>query len=575
MEHAWNKIKQEVYNSLEAALKKEKLKVTEDELWNSIEEPPSAKMGDLACSISFPLGKKARKSPRDIAEQILAAVKKPKYVKKVALAGAYVNFFLDRNAFAKEVIGEAVELDYGKSENKKEKIMVEFCQANTHKAFHIGHLRGTLLGESLSRILQFSGYNVLRANYQGDIGAHVAKCLWAYQNLHKGGEPREHKGEWLGKLYAEGSKKLVENPNLKVDIDKMQKRLEEGNDTELQHLWQRTRQWSLDEFEGIYKDLGVKFDYSFFESQMDKRGKELVTELQKKKVAKKSAGAVIVELKKFGLDTFMLLKSDGTTLYSTRDLALAEEKYKKYKIDRAIYVVGSEQRLYFQQLFKTLQLMGFRKARNSFHLAFDLINLHGQKMSSREGLTIIYRDLKEKMLEKAMEEVISRNPEMAPAEQKKIAQEVAMGAIKFSILNISNNKTIFFDWDKALSLEGETGPYIQYAAVRAKRILEKVAETKGKPKISGLDKDEEHELVKHLSKFPLIVEESATHYRVHTIANYMHKLAERFNVYYNNIQILNTPEKNLRESRIELVRATFNVMKSCLFLMGINVPERM
>jgi len=196
-------------------------------------------------------------------------------------------------------------------------------------------------------------------------------------------------------------------------------------------------------------------------------------------------------------------------------------------------------------------------------------------MSSREGLTIIYRDLKEKMLEKAMEEVISRNPEMAPAEQKKIAQEVAMGAIKFSILNISNNKTIFFDWDKALSLEGETGPYIQYAAVRAKRILEKVAETKGKPKISGLDKDEEHELVKHLSKFPLIVEESATHYRVHTIANYMHKLAERFNVYYNNIQILNTPEKNLRESRIELVRATFNVMKSCLFLMGINVPERM
>ncbi len=574
MEHAWNKVRQGVYNSLEAALKKEKLKVTSEELWNSIEEPPSAKMGDLACSISFPLGKKARKSPRDIAEQILAVVKKPKYIKKVALAGAYVNFFFNRDAFAKEVISEAVGKDYGKGEKKKEKIMVEFSQANTHKAFHIGHLRGTLLGESLSRILQFEGYNVIRANYQGDIGAHVAKCLWAYQNLHKGQEPAEHKGEWLGKLYTEASQKLKENLNLKAEIDKIQKNLEEGNNHELKSLWQRTRQWSLDEYEEIYKDLGVKFDNYFFEGQLDKRGKEIVSELIKKKIARKSAGAVIVELKKFGLDMFVLLKADGTTLYSARDLALGEEKYKKHKIDRAIYVVGSEQRLYLQQLFKTQELMGFKKAKKSFHLAFDLINLHGQKMSSREGLTITYRDLKEKMLEKAMEEVISRNPEMAPAEQKKIAEGVSMGAIKFSILNISNTKTIFFDWDKALSLEGETGPYIQYAAVRAKRILEKVAETK-KPKISGLEKDEEHELIKLLAKFPLIVEESATHYRVHTIANYMHKVAERFNVYYNNIQVLNTPDKNLRESRIELVRATFNVMQSCLYLMGISVPERM
>ena len=575
MEHAWNKVKQEVYNSLEVALKKEKLKVTPEELLNSIEEPPSAKMGDLACSISFPLGKKARKSPRDIAEQILAAVKKPKYVKKVALAGAYVNFFFDRIAFAKEVIGEAIPTNYGEGEKKKEKIMVEFSQANTHKAFHIGHLRGTLLGESLSRILKFEGYNVIRANYEGDIGAHVAKCLWAYKALHRGQEPQEHKGEWLGKLYAEASKKLAENPNLKAEIDRIQKKIEEGNDPELQALWQKTRQWSLDEYEQIYKELGVKFDHYFFESQMDKRGKELVTELQKKKVAKKSAGAVVVELKKYGLDTLMLLKSDGTTLYSTRDLALAEEKYKKHKIDRAIYVVGSEQRLYFQQLFKTLQLMGFKKAKYSFHLAFDLINIQGQKMSSREGLTITYRDLKDKMVEKATEEVISRNPELAPEEHKKMAEEIAIGAIKFSLLNISNSKTIFFDWDKALSFEGETGPYIQYAAVRAKRILEKVAAPKGKIKILGLEKDEEHELAKHLAKYPLVLEDASEHYRIHTVASYAHKLAERFNLYYNNIQILNTADKDLREARIELVRATFNVMRSCFYILGIDIPERM
>ncbi len=577
MKTTWETAKESVFNSLKETLKKEKLKVTDNELLNSIEEPPSAKMGDLACSISFQLGKKFRKSPRDFAEQILAAIKKPKIAKKVALAGAYVNFFFDRGVFAKSVIDEAGKENYGKGEKKKEKVMVEFSQANTHKAFHIGHLRGTILGESLSRILEFSGYNVLRANYQGDIGAHVAKCLWAYLNFHKNEAPNENKGEWLGKLYAEASKKIAENPSYKEESDKIQKKIEEGKDSGLMDLWNRTRKWSLEDYELIYKDLGVKFDNYFFESEMDKHGKELALQLVKKKIAKKSAGAIIVELKKYGLDTLMLLKSDGTTLYSTRDLALAEEKYKKYKIDKAIYVVGSEQRLYFQQLFKTLELMGFKKAKKSFHLAYDLINLPGGKMSSREGLTITYRELKERIFEKALEEVISRNPEMRPAEQQKIAWQVATGAVKFSIENVSNTKTIFFDWDKALSFEGETGPYIQYAAVRAKRIIEKagIKEIPKSIKFSLLEKNEEHELVKHLAKFPLVIEDAAKNYKTHAVANYAHKLAERFNLFYNNVQILNTNEKELKEARVALVGATFNVMKSCLYILGIDVPERM
>ncbi len=576
MKTVWLQAREDVFNSLEGTLKKLKLKVKIDELENSIEEPPSSKMGDLACSISFQLGKQKKVSPRDIAEQILAHIKKPSIAKKVALAGAYVNFFLNRGAFAKEVIKETFEKDYGKSEKKKEKVMVEFSQANTHKAFHIGHLRGTLLGESLSRIMEFSGYAVLRANYQGDIGAHVAKCLWAYQTFHRGETPSEYRGEWLGKIYTEASKKLEDNQAYKTDVEKIQKKLEEGKDAELMELWKRTRQWSLEDYENIYRDLGVKFDNYFFESQMDKRGKEVVQELLKKKIAKKSAGAVVVELKKYDLDTFVLLKSDGTTLYSTRDIALAEEKFKKYKIDRAIIVTGSEQRLYFQQLFKTLELMGFKQVKKSFNLTFDLITLQGQKMSSREGLTITYRELKEKMFQNALAEVTSRNPEMPLEEQKKNATQIAMGAIKFSILNISNTKTIFFDWDKALELEGETGPYIQYAAVRAKRILEKTENPRlGEIKFALLEKDEEHELVKHLAKFPLIVQDSAEHYRVHTLANYAHKLAEKFNLFYNNLPVLNAGDKDLKNARIALVQAAYNVLKSCLYLLGIEIPERM
>ncbi|HIK00428.1 TPA: arginine--tRNA ligase [archaeon] len=576
MKTAWMKAREDVFNSLEGTLKKLKLKVKTGDLDNSIEEPPSAKMGDLACSISFQLGRQKKVSPRDIAEKILANTKKPSIAKKVGLAGAYVNFFLNRGAFAKEVIKETFEKDYSRAEKRKEKIMVEFSQANTHKAFHIGHLRGTLLGESLSRILEYNGYEVLRANYQGDIGAHVAKCLWAYQTFHRGDTPNSNRGEWLGRIYAEASKKLEESPEHKAEVEKLQKKLEEGKDSELMDLWKRTRQWSLDEYEEIYKDLGVKFNYYFFESQMDKRGKDLVQELQKKKIAKKSAGAVVVELKKYDLDTFLLLKSDGTTLYSTRDLALAEEKFKKYKIDRTIIVTGSEQRLYFQQLFKTLELMGFKQVKKSFNLTFDLITLQGEKMSSREGLTITYRELKEKMFQKALAEVTSRNPELPLEGQKNTAMQIAIGAIKFSILNISNTKTIFFDWDRALEFEGETGPYIQYAAVRAKRILEKAESIKlSEVKFNLLEQEEEHELVKHLAKFPLIIQETATHYRVHTLANYAHKLAEKFNLFYNNLPVLNAPDKDLINARVAVVQATFNVLKNCLYLLGIEIPERM
>ena len=574
--NSWIQIKEDVQKSVIDALKKIKVKVKDVDVRNSIEVPPSSKMGDLACSIAFQIGKKVRKSPRLIAEQLLDKIKKPASIKKIKLSGAYLNFQFDRKKFAKKLISEALKENYGAGEKKKERVMVEYSQPNPLKAFHIGHIRGTTLGDSLARILEYAGYETIKANYYNDLGTHVAKGIWCYLKFHKGEIPKENISEWFSNIYAEASQKVEENPKYKEEVSEIHKKLE-ARDEEIVKIWKELRDLSIKEFDRIYNELGVEFDQTFYESEIEKRGKEIVKELLKKKIARKSEGAVIVSLKKYGLDVLMLLKSDGTALYATKDLALAEEKFKKFKIDRSIYVVGVEQRLYFKQLFKTLELMGFKQAKKCYHLAYELVNLAGGgKISSRTGQAILYNDLKERMVQKAIEEVLERNPEMDPYKQREIAENIAIGAMRFSMLNIGSTKTIFFDWNRALEFEGETGPYIQYAAVRAKRILEKVKEM---PKISNasIDKIEEetHELIKHISKFPEVLLNSAENYEPHRIASYSYKLAEYFNAFYNNYRVLDEKDKKVRDLRILIVSAAFNTLRICLNLLGIEIPERM
>lgn len=571
----WMDAREEVVEAVKEVLKKLKIKPPM-EVERTIEEPPSYKMGDLACSVSFPLGKLKRKSPREFAEKILANIKTPKSCTKVKLAGAYVNFFFKKDLFMGNVLKESIKTDYGKNLTQPGKVMVEYSQANTHKAFHIGHLRGTSLGESLSRVLRYSGYEVIRANYPGDVGAHVAKVLWCYRKFHDGEVPRENKGEWLGKLYTEACEKIDQYPDYKGEVEEVLRNLEDGTDEELMELWNETRQWSISDFKKIYEDLDTKFDVWFFESQMEKPGKEIVQDILKEKIAKKSDGAIIINMEKEKLGIFLLLRSDGTALYSTKDLALAKTKFEDYEIDRSIYITGSEQRLHFQQLFNALKKMGFKNADNCKHIPYDLVTLAEGKMSSREGTSILYSEMKRRMFEKALEEVMLRNPDMDPSMQRNIASDISIGAMKFQMLNIGNNKTIFFDWKRSLEFEGETGPYLQYAAVRSMHILEDVKKFPDPDKVDmKVPNDEEYEIIKHLSKFPMTVREASKNYRPDIIANYSIHLAEKFNAFYAQHPVLKEKDKDVRKARILLVQSVYNTLGRCLFLLGIKIPERM
>tara|TARA_Y100000310_G_scaffold343078_1_gene449093 strand:+ start:2272 stop:4011 length:1740 start_codon:yes stop_codon:yes gene_type:complete len=579
MKDPWQKAREDVTKAVAEVMPRlaiPKTHLKKLKLANHIEEPPSYKMGDLACSISFPIGKIKKVSPRKIAEDIIDKVRRPRSVYLIKLAGAYVNFFLKFGEFAKAVVTEAQKDSFGKGEKQKDKVMIEYSQPNPLKAFHIGHVRNTTLGESLSRIMKEAGHDVIQANLFNDIGMHVAKTLWCYKNFHEGEKAHTNVSKWINKIYVDACRRLEEDPDKKEEVSEILKHLEAQDEEEITKLWKQFRTWSVDEFKEIYKELDAHFDEDFYESDLKPRGKEIIEELRKKKLAKRSKGATIIDLKKEGLPVWLLLKSDGTALYSTQDLALAEEKFKKFKIDKSVYVVGSEQRLHFQQLFKTLELMGFKKAKKCHHLAYSLVTLKEGKMSSREGTAILYADLRDEMMKKAMSEVHDRNPEIVPKVQKELAMKITIAAMKYSMLNVGNNKTIFFDWDTALEFEGDTGPYIQYATVRAKRIIEKAGKkSSANVDFKLLNNKDSQRLIKQISKLPMVIRESAETYQPHIVANYTYALADKFSAFYTTNPVIEAETPELRNARLALVIATYKTLQKCLYLLGIEEPNRM
>ena len=544
-----------------------------------LETPPDYKLGDYAFPC-FGLAKELKKSPMEIAKELALKIKPNKYIKEIKSTGPYVNFFVNKNILADLILNNIHNNKdgYGKGQKKKEKVMIEFSQPNTHKGFHIGHLRNAALGDSLVRVMRFNGYNVVSANYIGDIGAHIAKCLWYYLKFHKSKEPKTNKGEWLGSIYTEASKIVAENEEYKKEIQEIQRKLEDG-DKELTELWNKTKEWSMHDFYNIYKELGINFDVFFFESQVEKPGKKIVLDMLKKGIVEKSDGAVIINLEKYGLKVFLLLKSDGTSLYSTKDLALAKKKFDDYKIDKSIYVIGSEQRFYLKQLFKTFEVIGFKQAKKCYHLSYELVMLKEGKMSSRLGNIVLYSDLSKKIFEKTSKEVEKRHNQWPEKDKEKATEQVALAAMKFSMLNQDNNKTIVFDINKSLDFEGETGPYIQYAHARICSILRKFGKKIDtsfidKTDLSLLKEKQETELIKLLGKFPDVVENAAASYKPSLIARYLLDLSQAFNEFYHIHQILKEKEE-LRNARILLINCIKQVLKNGLNLLGIEAPERM
>ncbi|MBW2978385.1 arginine--tRNA ligase, partial [Candidatus Woesearchaeota archaeon] len=362
--------------------------------------PPDPKLGDYSLPC-FKLTKQFKLDPILVAKTLAKKIKPKGSIKQIKEVGPYLNFFINKQNLAGDIINDILTKkdNYGKGTLKKEKVMVEFSQPNTHKGFHIGHLRNVCLGDALVRIMRFNGFPVIAANYINDTGAHVAKCIWYYLKYNKGNEPKLNKGEWLGNLYSEAAKKVSQNPELKDEVDEVHRKIE-SKDRELWRVWKTTRKWSLDDFNLIYKTLGVHFDVWFYDHELAEPGKQFVQELLKKKIAKISDDATIVDLQKYKLDVALVLKSDKSTLYLTKDFALAEKKFKKYGIDTSIYVVAAEQRLHFQQLFKVLELYGFKQAKKCFHLSYELVMLKEGKMSSRAGNIVLFNELLNEVKEK-------------------------------------------------------------------------------------------------------------------------------------------------------------------------------
>lgn len=542
------------------------VKLGGEEIERLIEVPSNPELGDYAFPC-FVLAKEMKKNPVEIAKELAGKIK-GKDFEKVEAKGPYVNFFVNRTNLAEETLNNILkERDKYGSANEKEKVMVEFSQPNTHKAFHVGHIRGTSLGESISRIFEFRGNKVIRANYSGDTGMHIAKWIWCYTNFHKNDKLTGEESQ-IASIYVEAIKKLAENEKLQEEVDAINRKIEDKSDKKINELWEKTRKLSIDSWKAIYEELGTSFDVHYFESEVEKRGKEIAQDLVKKGIAEISDGATIINLENYGLGVWVLLRKDGTVLYSSKDLALAERKSNEYKVDKNIILSGDEQNLHFRQLFKTLELM---KVKEKFaHIGYGMVRLPTGKMSSRTGDNILYSEFIGEMKEYAKEE-ISKREKVSEKELEKRALAISIAAIKYFMLKQGSSGVIVFNKEEALNFEGNTGPYLLYSYARARSILEKAKYKKSKLKIDKIE-DNEKVLIGELGKFEGIVKNAEESLAPSTIANYAYQLSQKFNEFYHANKVIGSEQEQFR---LTLVDCFSQVLKNALYLLGIEAIEKM
>jgi len=529
------------------------------------------------------VNERARKITNDLAE----VLKGSRGFSKVEAVNGYLNLYFSSQEYMQRVVDTVIEQgdDFGRSTSNNQQWMIEFSHPNTHKAFHVGHLRSAILGDVLARILDFAGYDVVRANYPGDMGLHVIKWLWNYNKYHKGEKPDKNVTKWMGTIYAEAVSRLAENPELESEIRELYVRWDK-RDPEIIELWKETRQWSLDGFNQIYDLLGIRFDKYYFNSMFEDPGKEMVNDLIKSGIAddeRPCGGAVVVKLdEKLGLKSekyhvFVVLRSDSTALYATEDLALARQKFTDYpKLNRSLYVVDVRQSLHFLQVFKTLELAGYPWAVNCQHASYELVNLPGNVvMASRDGTVVLLEDLIEEATQRALEVVREKNPDLSEEQKRKVAQAVGIGAIKYPMLSRESTKVVTFDWETAMDFNGQAAPYIQYANVRANSILKKAGGTIPSSLLPDYPLTEaEVALVDLISRIPTEVQKAARDLKPLVISNMAFELAQTFNDFYTQCPVLQA-EEPVRNMRLRLVAAARQAIANSLALLGITAPQAM
>lgn len=516
-------------------------------------EKPKSDFGDYATNIAFLL-----KIPAEnLATKISA--KLPPEIDRVEAKGGYVNFFLAPTFVQQELAHMQDDTWCMIHDLDDQTVIVEYIDANPFKLIHIGHLMTGTIGEAIARLFEMSGARVVRATYEGDAGLHVAMAVWGM---------RQGK-DFLGPAYAFGSKAYNEDPETKKEIEDINKKIYDKSDPEINKLYQEGRQGSLDYFETIYKRLGTKFDQYFFESEMGPKGLEIVR--VHKEIFEESDGAVVFRGEKYGLHTRVFINSQGLPTYEAKELGLAEAKWSQFHPDVSIVVTGNEINEYYRVLLKTMELLNMELATRTKHLGHGMLRLPTGKMSSRTGDVItaeyLIDEVKKIIAEKAT----------TPLEDASI-ESIAIGAIKYSILKQGPGRDIVFDFDKSLSVQGDSGPYLQYTYARLHSILEKsqIANTKSQTNINYqlLNEQTELALIKHLMEFPDIIRQSREMYAPNYLALYLYELANKANAFYENVRVLPDDNTDRLNARLVLVQTTASILSRGLGILGIAAPEK-
>ncbi len=562
-----------------------------------MERPPETQLGDYALPC-FRFVKSLKRKPDEVARDLGDLIgSKSSWIAAANASGPFLNISVNQPRLMAWLLPSAAsgKIFQSMSQNQitaNSRVMIEYSQPNTHKEFHVGHVRNICLGSSLVNLFRHCGYPVIAANYIGDEGTHIAKCLW---HIKRAGAmvPAMKKGEWLGEMYVEATRALeaeaVVSPEAKAKIDgeisAILRGIESKNGPDYD-LWRETRQWSLDDFNDVYDWFHIKFDRVFFESEVSEESQEIVEEYLKSGAFVESEGAIGADLKEFKLGFMIVRKRDGNTLYATKDLALARRKFDEFKIDRSVYVVASEQNHHFKQVFKTLDLMGFKQAKQCFHLSYGMVVLPDGKMSSRAGNTVTFKMLREEMTS-ALNEILAKYAgEWSAAEIATTAKRLCEGAVKYGMLCSDPAKDVVFDMENWLSFEGNTGPYLMYSYTRTQSILRKAAEAgvtldwahetvlQDAYAMHGVA-DSERELARWIQDFNHAVAASCENYRPSTLANHLFYLCKAFNRFYSDVSVLKTADEALRQARLGMVAAFGATLKEGLALLGITPPDRM
>lgn len=571
------------------------------DVYKALVEPPNPHLGQLAFGC-FITAKYLKKAPPQVATILVEDVKKEQttaatasVLESIEAAGPYINIKLKAETLAKLVLEPLLSLETFKAQltEATPKMMIEYSQPNTHKELHVGHMRNMCLGDSLIRLLRYSGYSILASTFPGDVGTHVAKCLWYMKFHNQEPVPAQNKGEWLGAMYSKGNLKLEDEENTpqgeanKKILTEILKQLE-AQSGEYFELWKETREWSIELMKKIYAWAGIEFDQWYFESDVDSASVKTIKKYFAEGKLVESQGAIGLDFSNENLGFCLLLKSDGTGLYATKDVELARRKFEDYKIEKSIYVVDMRQALHFKQVFKTLEVLGFEQAKNCYHLQYNYVELPDGAMSSRKGNIVPLSKLVETMKAHIQTNYLARyNGEWTPQEIELVSDQVAQGAIKYGMLKQDTNKKIVFDMNEWTKLDGESGPFVQYSYARIQSLITKLGASAllslssspqgGNQLIDGslLNHATEIQLMQHLMSFNTVVLNAAENYKPAALCSYLYDTAKKFNSFYHDCPIGTAETESLKRARLALAQSTGHVLKQGLALLGIPVPQRM